>query len=68
MKLLLTGIAMVVLGTIFGNPVPWALMTYTDCPELHHLARVIGMISAFVFLGGFAVIIGSAGYYSSLNR
>ncbi|KKL48394.1 hypothetical protein LCGC14_2325950 [marine sediment metagenome] len=68
MKLLWLGIAMVVLGAIFGNPVPWALMTYTECPELHYLARIIGMVSAVVFLSGFVVLFGAAGYYSSLNR
>ena len=60
MKLLLIGVAMVILGAIFGNPVPWALFNYT---EYHTLARYIGMVSAYVFLGGFLVILFSAGYY-----
>ena len=51
---------MVLLGAIFGNPIPWYLWNYT---EYHILAKYISMISAYVFLGGFLVILFSGGYY-----
>lgn len=64
-KIVLVGIAMVALGAIGGNFIPWFLFKHT---EYHTLARVIGIGSSIMFLGGIATILFAGGLAQEQGR